>query len=230
MRSAWKARAIAPLGVLVLGLSSCDGLLGSRTEVPSPEPSEDDTEEPVETQTLSTDSDDTVLLNSEAGLELTLPSAWSEDERLHESAELQASDTNNELYIVVVAEEDRTLNRLGLRENAENYRRLLTNQLQSLEDASPTDVAFIGDNFASQYEIRGRVDENTPVVYLHTTVVIENRYYQIVAWTTPAQYNAHKSELQTITQTFREVDVTSDAAEAVRSWQAVYGVQWLSNI
>ena len=231
MRSAWKARAIAPLGVLVLGLSGCDSLLGSRTEVPTPEPSEEEAEEPVEAQALNADTAGTVLLNAEAGVELTIPLAWSEDMRLHDSAELQASDTNNELYIIVVAEEDKTLSRLGLRENAENYRRLLINQLHSLEGEAPTEVAFIGDNFASQYEIRGQVAENIPIVYLHTTVLIENRYYQIVAWTNPSQYdNAYKSELQNITQTFREVDATSQAGEELHAWQAVYGAQWLMSL
>lgn len=214
MKTTWRAYSLVPLGLLVLGTTGCETFrrtlgIPAETGIAIEDPLVDDEDEPVASQAQNTDGDSKVLLNAEAGIELTLPAAWSQDSRLHDSAELQASDISNQLYIVVVAEEDKTLSRLGLRENASNYRRLLTNQLQSLQGQSPTDVAFVGDNFASQYEIRGQVDTDTPVIYLHTTVVTESRYYQIVAWTTPSQYNAYKSELQTITETFREVDTAS---------------------
>ncbi|MEL7316542.1 MAG: hypothetical protein AAFN08_16615, partial [Cyanobacteria bacterium J06559_3] len=210
------------LASLVLGLTGCDGWripgLGPDVSVadsiddPLDETAEDTSDEEVAVQPQNAENESTALQNIEAGIELTLPAAWSQDIRLHESAELQASDVGNELYIVVVAEDDRTLNRLGLQENAERYRQLIINQLQSFQGESPTEVAFVGEegDFAQQYEIRGTVDDNTSVVYLHTTVVTENRYYQIVAWTTPEQYIAYKSELQEITNTFREMDSASD--------------------
>ncbi|MGF1521065.1 MAG: hypothetical protein ACFBSF_01925 [Leptolyngbyaceae cyanobacterium] len=222
MRSAWKAYALAPVAFLVLGLAGCDGwrIPGFGTDVSVADPiddpladtPEDAADEAIGAQPQNTGNNSTPLQNVETGIELTLPSAWAQDIRLHDSAELQASDVSNELYIVVVAEDDRTLNRLGLQENAARYRQLLINQLQSFQGQSPTEVAFIGEdtNFANQYEIRGTVDDDTSIVYLHTTVVTEDRYYQIVAWTTPEQYTVHKSELQAITDTFREMDSASD--------------------
>lgn len=207
MRSAWKVHVLAPLGVLLLGLVGCDSLLQTLGINSSEgESNEENSDEQIGAQVLTTSEDGNILINEEAGIQLLLPSTWSEDDRLHESAELEASDIDRQLFIVVVAEDKEPLTRRGIEENAENYRTLLMNRLQSVEGEFRTDVPFVGENFAEQYEIRGTVDGNTPVVYLHTTVLAENRYYQIVAWTTPDQYAAYKSELQTITDTFQEID------------------------
>ena len=212
MRSTWKVVLLAPLGAVLFGVVGCNSLLqavGLRSAESTATENDGTSGEQIGTQSLNKSGDSNILRNREAGIELTLPASWSEDTNLHESAELQALDPDKQLYIIVVAEEDDSLIRLGLRENAENYRNLLINRLQSngqFENQSPTDVSFIGDDFANQYEIRGRVGDDTPVVYLHTTVVTENRYYQIVAWTTQAQYDAYKSELESITETFREVN------------------------
>lgn len=162
--------------------------------------------ERIGSQRLTTDNGSNLLINEEAGIQLTLPSTWTEDLRLHDTAELQASDAQRRLYVVVVAEDKGPLRREGTDENAANYRSLLISKLQTFDDATPTDVAFIGEDFARQFEIRGRVTDETPVVYLHTTVDTLERYYQIVAWTTPEQYPLYKSELQTIADSFQEED------------------------
>jgi hypothetical protein len=104
----------------------------------------------------------------------------------------------------VLAEDNVALQRYGFDDNAETYRRLLINSLQNLEGETATDVTFIDEDFASQREIRGQLQDGTRVVYLHTTVLTENRYYQIVGWTTPEQYSFSRTELQTITESFRE--------------------------
>lgn len=212
MKLVSKGLVAAVVGALTLGVSGCDSLLqtlGIRTGEATIDSPDDGSGERIGTQVLNTEGNSNVLTNSEAGIELTLPSTWEEDLRLHDSAELQASDPNQQLFIVVVAEDDESLLRFGLAENAERYRKLLISKLQAdgrFVSQSATDVAFIGDNFANQYEIRGAVQDNTPVVYLHTTVVSEQRYYQIVAWTTEDQYAFYQSDLQTITDSFRETD------------------------
>jgi hypothetical protein len=145
------------------------------------------------------------LINEEAGVLIEIPPSWSSDRDLNEAAVLQASDAENDLYLIVVAESASSLRRLGLEENADLYRNLLAQQLANAQGSSKTDVAFVGTNFAQQYEIRGSLADGTPVVYLHTTVVSEDAYYQIVGWTTPEQYPAYRSELQNITETFQEI-------------------------
>jgi hypothetical protein len=197
-----KVRLLISLLVLTVGLSGCNGLrqlMGFGGSDPEAENSDI-----VGTQELTIADGITTLRNAEAGIEVTLPPAWQEDTRLHASAELQASDPENQLYLVIVAEDEAALNRFGLKENADTYRTLLMGNLNRFDNQTATDVAFIGDEFASQHEIRGQLAEDLPVVYLHTTVLTENRYYQVVGWTTPDQYQFYKTELQTITESFRE--------------------------
>lgn len=145
------------------------------------------------------------LINEEAGVLIEIPPSWSSDRGLNEAAVLQASDAENDLYLIVVAESASSLRRPDLDANAAQYRNLLAQQLANYQGASKTDVAFVGANFAQQYEIRGTLADGTPVVYLHTTVFLDDTYYQIVGWTTPEQYPAYRSELQNITETFQEI-------------------------
>lgn len=205
MKRSWTFSVLGPLLLIMVGVGSCDRILrtvrggaGDRTVEPI---SDRSAEQRVGTQSLTTDN---VLVNETAGISIELPNSWSSTEGLHNSAELQAADPEQQLYLVVVAEDADALRRLSLEEVSANYRKLLADQLAVYEGASETDVAFVGTNYASQYEMRGRLQNGTPVVYLHTTVVGDENYYQVVAWTTPEQYEAYRSELQTITETFRE--------------------------
>jgi len=209
MKRPWTFQILLPLVVLVLLAVSCDRLLRNlrgESDQPTVEPvGETTTDNAAGTQAISTTNNGQELANQTTGVALTLPESWSQAGGLNASADLQASDAENGLYMIVVSEESPALMRLGLQENAAKYRALLKDQLSLYESESPTEVAFINDNFASQYEIRGQLEDGTPVVYLHTTVVTQNRYYQIVGWTTPEQYEAYRSELQNITSTFREI-------------------------
>ncbi|MGD1859041.1 MAG: hypothetical protein ACFB0E_03610 [Leptolyngbyaceae cyanobacterium] len=214
MKRSWTSQIFLPLVMIIALAVSCDRLLrraDNNDEQPALQPVEDAapeetaSENTANAQTLNATNNGQLLINDAIDIQLTLPNSWSGTSGLHESAELQATDSSQNLYLVVVAEEEAALRLQGLRENAENYRNLLRNQLAAYESEAPTEVAFIDDEFASQYEIRGRLTDNTSVVYLHTTVVTQNRYYQIVAWTTPEQYEAYRSELQNITSTFREI-------------------------
>lgn len=210
MKRPWTFQILFPLVMLILLAVSCDRILRnlrSNPEGPTVEPVEEvDSEDSVGTQSLTTTGNSKVLIDSDTGIEITLPESWSEATGLNDSAALQASEASDDLYLIVVAEESPALMRLGLQENAEKYRALLKDQMASVESENPTEVAFINENFASQYEIRGTLEDGTPVVYLHTTVVTQQRYYQIVTWTTPEQYEEYRSDLQTITATFREIE------------------------
>jgi hypothetical protein len=211
MKRSWITSVLVPLAIVVVGAVSCDRILRTlrgdsdqATVVPVEESTTAEGDRPVGTQALNTNEGQRILTNEAAGIQIELPASWSEDPRLNQVADLQAADPENQLYLVVVAEEAEPLMLRGLDENAARYRDLLAQRLAVYEGESKTDVAFVGDNFATQYEMRGRLENNTPVVYLHTTVVSENRYYQVVGWTTPDQYEAYRSELQNIIDTFRE--------------------------
>ena len=207
MKRPWTVQILLPLVMLILLAVSCDRILRNLRSNPEEAlPTSVENSPPTEVETTATSGERTALIDSDTGIQITLPTSWAQDPRLHSSAELQASDLANELFVIVVAEDSPALMRLGLQENAARYRRLLKEQMAATEGENATEVAFIDDNFASQYEIRGSLADGVGVVYLHTTVVTQQRYYQIVAWASPEQYNAYRSELQTITETFQEID------------------------
>jgi hypothetical protein len=207
MISRWKFVLLVPCGALLLGLSGCDWTLrtlGLKTDERTIESLEDPSGERIGTQALTTVGESRLLVNREAGIALTLPPSWSEAVGLHPTAELQANAPDQQLYMIVVTEADESVMDVSVEENAERYRALLIDNLGEFEGQSPTDVAFLDQNFARQYEIWGRLADGTPVVYLHTTVATPTHYYQIVGWTSPEQYEFYKSELQNITATFEE--------------------------
>lgn len=200
---------LAPLAFVLIGATSCENLLEWRDSIgddATVEPVNSDSGRQVGTQSLNTVGNSQILTNEEAGIQITLPDGWTSTDDLHGSAELQAANLDRQLYLVVVAENSAELARLGLKENAANYRELLIDDMSSYDSALSTDVAFVGDNFASQYEIRGRAGDDTSVVYLHTTVLAEGTYYQVVTWTSPDQYQFYRSDLRTIVDTFRETN------------------------
>jgi len=211
MRRFWTFSRCLTLALLVSGSVGCAqiaNLFGISSDDPNLVRVESQTQNSsasngeIGNQSLTSEG---TLINEEAGVLIEIPPSWSSDNGLNEAAVLQASDAENDLYLIVVAESASSLRRLGLEENADLYRNLLAQQLANFQGASETDVAFVGTNFAQQHEIRGTLADGTPVVYLHTTVVSEDAYYQIVGWTTPEQYPAYRSELQNIIETFREI-------------------------
>ncbi|RZM82293.1 PsbP-related protein [Leptolyngbya iicbica] len=216
MKRPWTVQILLPLVMLILLAVSCDRILRNLRSnpeegtVPTATDNSPTDNSPTDVETTTdnnsgTDSPGAALVDSETGIQITLPASWAEDTSLHDSAELQAADATNQLFVIVVAEDSPVLMRFGLPENAARYRALIKDQLATSTSENPTEVAFIDDNFASQYEIRGSLADGTGVVYLHTTVVTEQRYYQIVAWASPEQYETYRSELQTITETFEEI-------------------------
>jgi hypothetical protein len=213
MKPSWKRFSLIPMSALLLGLTGCDGIL-TTLGLRSPDrptvskvgrTTANTSGERLGTQSLNVSGNSRKLRNEVADIELTLPATWNENLQLHDSSELQASDLGNQLFVIVVAEEDGVLLQRSLQDNANRYHQLLTSTMTSVDSQTTTEVAFVGENFANQKEIRGRIGNNIPVVYLHTTVVTGRRYYQIVAWTSPEQYSFYKSELQAITDTFREI-------------------------
>ncbi|MCG8365731.1 MAG: hypothetical protein MJA27_20665 [Pseudanabaenales cyanobacterium] len=136
-------------------------------------------------------------------IQIELPRGWDSDERLHGGAGIQASNEEKDLYLIVLAEDKQPLSQYSLADNSNTYRDLLVQGLEN-EEQSPTRINSINGNSAMQYEIRGEF-EDAKVTYLHTTVVTDTRYYQVVAWTQTDQYARHKSELQKVIRSFREI-------------------------
>ena len=180
------------LGVLILGLGSCF----SRSDDSAPATTGDTLAQRVDEPSL--------LTNQQTNVKITVPANWvSAGDDLRGSADIYASYPAEELYASVLSEGGTVLDQFSLEDNADQYRWLIEEEMGSAyEGATRTNVKQIDGSPAIQYEIRGQVD-GAPVVYLHTTVKGDNRYYQVVGWTSADRYAANKEALQSIIRSFQ---------------------------
>lgn len=209
MKRSQMLSVLLPLAFVVVVAVSCERLFNDwwgDADQANLEEIETAPEDTTGTQSLTATDEGQVLTDEALGIRIILPERWSQTTGLNDAAVLQAADSEQELYLVVVPEGSEMLMQRDLRENAERYRTLLARRLAVHEGTSPTDVDLIGGDFASQAEIKGELQDGTPVIYLHTTVASGDYYYQIVAWAPPEQYETYRSELQSIVRTFREDD------------------------
>ncbi|MEM9087493.1 MAG: hypothetical protein AAGC93_02000 [Cyanobacteria bacterium P01_F01_bin.53] len=174
---------------LVVGLSSCRS--GSTSN---------DTASNTASENVSVKSD---LENVETNVRITVPSGWTAiKEGQRRSTDIYAVSPDKDLYAAVLSESASVLSQFDLEDNAEQYRWLIQKELDTFEKETRTGTTTIDNDPALQYEIRGQV-KGTPVVYLHTTIKGTDSYYQVVGWTTAADYSENKETLQTIIKSFR---------------------------
>ena len=155
------------------------------------------------TEQVITD-DRSALENQNTGVRIAVPNGWiAASSAQRGSADIYATYPPNQLYTMVVSENAAGLSRFGLEDNAETYRWMIRQKLDTVESETRTGIDSIGGDKAIQYEIRGVVD-GVPVVYLHTTIEGIDKYYQVVSWTTAERYLDYKETLKAITQSFQE--------------------------
>ncbi len=188
--------------ILILTPLALGGCFGNRSVSETPGT---DTPPPAVTQAPNSSPQpaNNVLVSSDGQSQVTLPEGWLSDRELHESAEIQASQRGQEMYLIVLSENKEDFQDLTLEQHSEITRQLLVESLSDSQVTGPSEVTEIGEKPAIQYEIRGSV-EGVNVAYLHTTVETADRYHQILAWTLPSNFSRSEAQLQAIVQSFRE--------------------------
>ncbi|MBD0269263.1 MAG: hypothetical protein ICV77_13355 [Cyanobacteria bacterium Co-bin8] len=184
--------------LLLLSLTGCFNLAG---DIDQPA-SENNDAQPRVRNTLRGRS----LENSQEQIRVRLPRGWeiAPANALHDNADLYAYNEDQEMYFLVIGEEVNAVSYNSLQDNSQEYRRLLASQFDDTAQEEVTQLNSVAGNPASQYLVRGRV-QGTPVAYLHTTVQADNRYYQVVAWTSEERYNENRDELQSIISSFEQI-------------------------
>jgi hypothetical protein len=146
------------------------------------------------------------LVSNQAPVSLRLPRNWRSvpSNALHPTAELQAYNPEQDIYVVVVGEDQANLTASGdLNQQAQIYLQILKGGLDRvIAGETPTSVDTVSGFNAVQYDLRGEV-LGTEVAYLHTTVEIEDKYYQVVAWTPNNRFADNFDAMQAIIQAFR---------------------------
>ncbi len=143
------------------------------------------------------------LTSKQSSVRLKLPRNWQPvpNNNFHPLAELQAYNPQREIFLIVLSEDQNSVTAAGnLTQQAEIYLQLLKNNLnQLISMENLTDVKSVSGFDAVQYDLSGEV-YGTQVAYLHTTVAMNNRYYQIVAWTPNDRFSDNVDEMKAIVQ------------------------------
>ena len=175
----------------LLGATSCNRV-GERTK---------DVIDAISIQNLSNGQQ--LLRNEESDVQLTLPEGWVDVQSLRPDADLYVAREDRTMYVLVLADPKRSeIATFSLDNNAIQYLSFLDRGLSEEQPEVETDMTSLNGLNAVQYEVRGNID-NVPVVYLHTTVEGETSYYQVVAWSTAADYANARGELQDVIESFR---------------------------
>ncbi|MEM6252674.1 MAG: hypothetical protein AAF821_07115 [Cyanobacteria bacterium P01_D01_bin.156] len=191
-----KRPVVIAASCLLVGLSGCDRF-GERTR---------DVINSISIQNLTTG--EKLIKNEVSNVELTLPEGWEDvRKRLRPDADLYAAHEDRSMYVLVLADQKRTVDRgditgFDLSDNSNTYRSYLDWGLTQEQTEVATDITKLNGLNARQYEVRGRIDD-LPVIYLHTTIEGAEHYYQVVAWSSAENYANAKAELQNVINSFR---------------------------
>ncbi len=150
----------------------------------------------------STASSGVPIISSDGKIRITAPSTWKTSTELNDKAELQASDSSNQMYLIVLTDPKANYRSMTIDDHSEETLGTLTRSMTSSTKTGPTNMTIDGSP-ALQYEVRGEI-KGLNVVYLHTTVETSKNFHQIVAWTLQTTYDAKKDVLQDVVQSFKE--------------------------
>ena len=134
-------------------------------------------------------------------IKVTVPGTWTKLPELNTKATLQVGDKSKQLYLIVITDAKADLDNFTLEKH-----HLLTRDrmLQKMTNASATEPVrlTIDGHPALQDELSG-TENDTHVVFLHTTVDDSDHFQQILAWTLKSRWEEQNQLLREITGTFR---------------------------
>ncbi|MGB5973777.1 MAG: hypothetical protein WBG38_10675 [Nodosilinea sp.] len=195
----WYKRSTPVLatGLVLLGLAGCDTLGLSRSREGNGE---------MSNQYVERGFRGNRLVSRMKPVQLKLQNGWQEAPTgtLHPSADLEAYNPDQEMFLVVLGESRAAVGPGNLEEQATAYLQILKRGFTNIiANQSRTGVDRVNNFPAVQYEVRGEVSQR-PVAYLHTTAEMGEEYYQLAVWTPENMYAANKDAMQAIVQEFRD--------------------------
>ena len=185
------------VGLAALALSGCSTLARS----PSPEGTA-----AMANQYVDRGFRGTMLVSRITPVRLGLKGGWQAAPAgsLNPSADLEAVNSDQNLFLVVLGEDRAAVAPGTLDEQATNYLQILKSGFtQMIDDEARTKVESINNFPAVQYEVRGNVGQN-PVAYLHTTIEMGDHYYQVVVWTPDDLRMANADAMESVVKEFSE--------------------------
>ncbi len=145
-----------------------------------------------------------ILKSNNGSSQITLLEGWKEQKGLNEKAEIQAADSLNNNFIIVLSESKLDFNDMTIDKHSEATRSILLKAIGNPVVEGPTRLTINGVP-AVQYKITGSIDNLNPV-YLHTTIETPKNFHQVLAWTLASKYEKNKPVLDKVIGSFKEIE------------------------
>ncbi|HEU5312340.1 MAG TPA: DUF4190 domain-containing protein [Candidatus Udaeobacter sp.] len=124
-------------------------------------------------------------------IKVTVPGTWTKLPELNKQATLQVGDKSNQMYLIVITDAKADLDNFTLEKHHQLTR---DRMLQKMTNASATEpVPLTIDGHPALQDELSRTENNTNVVFLHTTVDDGDHLQQILAWTLKSRWQEYKS-------------------------------------
>jgi hypothetical protein len=144
-----------------------------------------------------------VMTSTDGTYQLTVPGNWTKQTDLNSAATLQAANTREEVYVIVIKESKADFPKSS---NAgtvtELARDSMRTTLTGAQVSEPTSVTINGYP-AKQFDVSGTVS-GVQAKYLYAVVETSGYFYQVMTWTLTPRFNDNKAKLQEVINSFKE--------------------------
>lgn len=144
------------------------------------------------------------FVSSDGSARLTVPKDWSELKDLNNAAGLQVGNKSKEQFVIVLSENKADFEDMTLQKHHQLTRDAMMRKMKNASASEPVEVTINGQP-ALQDEISGTQEGNN-IVFLHTTVEGDEKFHQVLAWTSKSRWDQQKEKLRDVTRTFRGED------------------------
>jgi hypothetical protein len=141
------------------------------------------------------------IASDDGKIKVTVPGTWTKLPELNEQASLQVANKSKEMYLIVITEAKADLDDFTLEKHHQLTRDRMLRKMKNASATAPVPLTIDGHP-ALQDELSG-TENNTNVVFLHTTVDKGHHFQQILAWTLKSRWEQQNQSLREITGTFR---------------------------
>jgi hypothetical protein len=181
---------------LTLGLPLCLFLACSNSSVKT------ENEPAPEADTTAAAPQEVTIASSDGVCAFIATGGWQQASGLHKKAQLQASNTYGDMYLVVFSEKKDRYGDLSLEDHSKTTRDHLLKTLTSPTISPPSHLTIDG-NPAVQYLIRGYA-KNMKIAYLHTDLESPSYFHEIIAWTPDSRLGKNRYALNLAINSFKE--------------------------
>jgi hypothetical protein len=119
------------------------------------------------------------IASDDGKIRVTVPGLWTKLPELNKQATLQVGDKSKQMYLIVITDAKADLNNFTLEKHHQLTRDRMLQKMKNASATEPVSLTIDGHS-ALQDELRG-TENNTNVVFLHTTVDDGDHFQQIHA-------------------------------------------------